>query len=137
MRLSAPRIAFARLWRAVTPWLALVALGCGTTSLRGRVVELPSVMAERLAQERPLSGATVTAACPDEAAPRVVTQSNADGFFFVELPRPIPNACMLRAERNGYESAAVRVLDACARGEQERCMELTWTARLRSEGVRP
>ena len=53
--------------RALTPWLALVALGCGTgaASLRGRVVELPSMADGHLAPEQPLSGAIVTAACPD------------------------------------------------------------------------
>jgi hypothetical protein len=126
-----------RYWRSLIPWLALVAGACGTTSLRGRVVELPSVTAGQLAPEPPLSDATVTAACPDEAAPRAATQSNADGFFFVDFPKPIPNACLLRAERNGYESASVRVLDACAQGEQERCTQLTWTARLRALGARP
>lgn len=125
--------------RALSPWLALVALGCGSgsTSLRGRVVELPSVTAGHLAPERPLSGATVTAACPDEGAPRAATQSNADGFFYVEFPQMIPNACMLRVERNGYEAVSVRVLDACAWGVQERCTELTWTARMRAGGARP
>jgi hypothetical protein len=125
--------------RALTPWLALVALGCGTgaASLRGRVVELPSMADGHLAPEQPLSGAIVTAACPDEGAPRAATQSNADGFFFVELPQPIPNACLLHAERNGYESATVRVLEACASGAQERCTELTWTARLRAVVARP
>jgi hypothetical protein len=120
-------------------WLVFAALGCGTgtSSLRGRVLELPSVTAGQLPPERPLAHAGVTAACPDERTPRATTYSDADGFFFVELPRPIPNACALRAERDGYEPASATVLDACAHGEQERCTELTWTARLRAVGAPP
>jgi hypothetical protein len=75
----------------------------------------------------------VTLLCPDRE-PLVLAETGGDGRFAAALDGDVWNGCWVVAEKAGFYSEKVRVMDACAYGRRDRCASVVLDARL---GPRP
>lgn len=118
------------------PWsVAILAslaspLACGgpTPSVRGWVSTPPTAPG---ASPVAVPGARVTVLCAGRE-PQVLGATDDAGRFAREVDADVSNACWIVAEKPGFFSEKVRVLDACARSRAwvDRCSQIVVTAHL-------